>query len=417
MGNTESSEGASGEPGLPLPSLDGYAAWWGGGAAEGVGAPADQEAVQAAFALVEEPPGARTLAPPRELDFAHAAVAGDTVTMDSAALAVHSEWGASEEDASSHSSEGQGDGAAEEEEMSRLVGRDGYLLPFATNAYHLHKVAQLHHLHHEDAGLNEHLIDDIKPNESIFFRYSAPCCAPSSSRAGKCLAMSFAITDLLIFIMSLSVLPHPTDLRGRDQGGLQAADTSGKGTPNKLYMTCRPENRSSFASMVQGEHISAVDYVSMCIFASRPGPESSDQSYKNRPLRTLKGLRCVKNAWDPQVSFGSPAHEASEGRKAFRNYADFTVCEQTGLYEDFERISKSVAHERGRNDEANIDSAARGMVAPSREVKLCPPLTSPILLNSNLSALRAIYNRLSRREDRIFPVCVFLPRWPGCILQ
>lgn len=56
--------------------------------------------------------------------------------------------------------------------MSRLVGRDGYLLPFATNAFHMHKVAQLHHLHHQDAGINEHLTDSLKPNENCFFRYT-----------------------------------------------------------------------------------------------------------------------------------------------------------------------------------------------------------------------------------------------------
>lgn len=169
MGNTESSEG-DGEKGLM--SMDGYMdGWWGGRAAEGVGAPpTDEGAVQAAFALVEEPPGARTLGPPRELDFADVAVAGETVTMNSDALAVQSEWGAAEEDMSSDASERRGGGAEEEEEMSRLVGRDGYLLPFATNAYHMHKVAQLHHLHHEDVGLNEHLVDDIRPNENTFFR-------------------------------------------------------------------------------------------------------------------------------------------------------------------------------------------------------------------------------------------------------
>jgi hypothetical protein len=59
--------------------------------------------------------------------------------------------------------------------MSRLVGRDGYLLPFATNAFHMHKEAQLHRLHHEETGLNEDLIDEIRDNENIFFRYDLIC--------------------------------------------------------------------------------------------------------------------------------------------------------------------------------------------------------------------------------------------------
>lgn len=47
------------------------------------------------------------------------------------------------------------------------------------------------------------------------------------------------------------------------------------------------------------------------------------------------------------------------------------------LYEDFEKVSKLVGLERGRHDEANIDMAAKGMVAPSREVVPLPSLLQP----------------------------------------
>jgi len=63
----------------------------------------------------------------------------------------------------------------DEEEMSRLVGRDGYLLPFATNEFHMHKEAQLHRLHHQETGINEDLIDDYRDNENLFFRPPREC--------------------------------------------------------------------------------------------------------------------------------------------------------------------------------------------------------------------------------------------------
>lgn len=154
--------------------------------------------------------------------------------------------------------------------MSRLVGRDGYLLPFATNAFHLHKVAQLHHLHHQDVGINEHLTDSLKPNENCFFRYLARDrldCSPSLNHPGSLQNCS------LIARPPLSFIAEP-DLQGSVQVGSREADILVKETPNKLCWICKQE--------------------------SRHGPEASEQSLPSKQLRTRRSSRYPRSASDPQ---------------------------------------------------------------------------------------------------------------------
>ena len=64
--------------------------------------------------------------------------------------------------------EGADEGVAAE--MSRLVGRDGYLLPYATNEYHKDQEAQLHHLHHQDPWRHSERRHGYDDRENIFFR-------------------------------------------------------------------------------------------------------------------------------------------------------------------------------------------------------------------------------------------------------
>ena len=60
----------------------------------------------------------------------------------------------------------------EEFVMSRLVGRDGFLLPYATNSFHMHQEAQLHRLHHQDPDLEANRETGYTDNENVFFRWS-----------------------------------------------------------------------------------------------------------------------------------------------------------------------------------------------------------------------------------------------------
>eukprot|EP00802_Teleaulax_amphioxeia_P015218 Tamp_15304.p1 GENE.Tamp_15304~~Tamp_15304.p1 ORF type:complete len:250 (+),score=54.32 Tamp_15304:656-1405(+) len=60
-------------------------------------------------------------------------------------------------------------------EMSRLVGRDGYLLPFATNNFHMYQEAQLHRLHHQEPWLDKERAHGYDDRENIFFRAPREC--------------------------------------------------------------------------------------------------------------------------------------------------------------------------------------------------------------------------------------------------
>jgi hypothetical protein len=85
----------------------------------------------------------------------------------------------------------------ETEEMSRLLGRDGQLLPFATEAFTAHQEARWHRLHHDDTWQHAEVQDDYRDRESIFFR--APAEGPGWLPGGRYLGQrdaSDAILDL-----------------------------------------------------------------------------------------------------------------------------------------------------------------------------------------------------------------------------
>jgi len=96
---------------------------------------------------------------------------------------------AADEDYEKEVGDASGDG---QDEMSRLVGRDGYLLPFATSEFHMNKEAELHRLHHQDTGIDHDAkVAGVRDNENVFFRYR--CCsanivwhAPHARCGGVC---------------------------------------------------------------------------------------------------------------------------------------------------------------------------------------------------------------------------------------
>jgi hypothetical protein len=184
MGGQESrlAAGSNKESGsLDIPSLGDYSQWWGAGI-PGLGdsaetqkaaGPLPPDTVQQDFEqrlAGEEESGPR----PRALTLdglqavpasppAAAVPPADGSEQDAYSDSDEEEF--DDEEASEH--DGEDDRVAAE--MSRLIGRDGYLLPYSTNDYHKFQEAQLHRLHHQDPWQRSgrECVDD---RENIFFR-------------------------------------------------------------------------------------------------------------------------------------------------------------------------------------------------------------------------------------------------------
>jgi len=183
---------------LDIRSLGDYSQWWGAGI-PGLGESADSGAgalpadgVEQAFALAaDDAAGPRRSGQPRALDFSGVQAApvvvdgpahgraSDSVAPTEQDATAHAGQAAAEEAQESEEEEDEEDEEDEEEdddddeeaaEMSRLVGRDGYLLPFATNNFHMYQEAQLHRLHHQEPWLDKERAHGYDDRENIFFR-------------------------------------------------------------------------------------------------------------------------------------------------------------------------------------------------------------------------------------------------------
>ena len=162
---------------LDIPSLGDYSQWWGAGI-PGLGDSSEKQ--KAAGPLppdtVHELGGKEEYGPrPRALTFdglqavpaaPPAAAVPPTDGSEQDAYSDEDEEEFDDEEASEY--EGEDDGVAAE--MSRLVGRDGYLLPYSTNEYHKYQEAQLHHLHHQDPWRHLERRHGYDDRENIFFR-------------------------------------------------------------------------------------------------------------------------------------------------------------------------------------------------------------------------------------------------------